>query len=103
MCSRTGVEQSKRFDGVAEAIAALSDKTLVLDGEIAIFDQAAPVAVRLAAPPSHLDVATPPIYIAFDVLYRNGQDLTELPLSARRIHPGARADLTEKRHKTTHG
>jgi ATP-dependent DNA ligase len=31
-------------------------------------------------------VATPPVYIAFDVVFRDGRDLARLPLSARRIH-----------------
>ena len=35
---RTGVNHAKRFPGVAAAIAALPVPTLVLDGEVAIFD-----------------------------------------------------------------
>jgi bifunctional non-homologous end joining protein LigD len=31
-------------------------------------------------------VATPPVYIAFDLMFRDGRDLASLPLSARRIH-----------------
>lgn len=36
LVSRTGVEHSKRFRGVAEAVGARPFTTLVLDGEIAI-------------------------------------------------------------------
>jgi ATP-dependent DNA ligase len=38
------------------------------------------------AEPDPAAVATPPIFIAFDVMYRDRQDLARLPLSARRIH-----------------
>jgi ATP-dependent DNA ligase len=31
-------------------------------------------------------LATPPILIVFDLMYRDRRDLTGLPLSARRIH-----------------
>jgi hypothetical protein len=71
-----GVEHSKRFRGVAEAIAALAEKTLVLDGEIAIFDQQ--LRSRSDWLRSTLDkLATPPVYIAFDMLYRAGKDETD--------------------------
>jgi bifunctional non-homologous end joining protein LigD len=39
LISRRGVEHSKRFRGIAEAVAALAFDNLVLDGEVAIFDQ----------------------------------------------------------------
>jgi bifunctional non-homologous end joining protein LigD len=71
LVSRTGVEHSKRFRGVAEAIGALPFDTLVLDGEVAIFDQQLRSRFDwLRGTPDEL--ATPPSYIAFDVLYRAG-------------------------------
>jgi bifunctional non-homologous end joining protein LigD len=82
--SRTGVEHSRRFRGVAEAIAALPFDTLVLDGEIAIFDQQLRSRFDwLRATPDEL--GTPPIYIAFDVLHRAGKDETDRPLQDRRV------------------
>ena len=39
LVSRTGVEHSKRFRGIAEAIAVLPDRILLLIGEITIFDE----------------------------------------------------------------
>jgi bifunctional non-homologous end joining protein LigD len=75
LVSRTGVEHSKRFRGVAEAVARLPFDTLALDGEVAIFDQQLRSRFDwLRATPAEL--ATPPIYIAFDVLYRDSSDLT---------------------------
>jgi bifunctional non-homologous end joining protein LigD len=82
--SQTGVEHSKRFRGVAEAVAALPFDTLVLDGEVAIFDQQLRSRFDwLRATPDEL--ATPPIYIAFDVLFRAGKDETDRPLQDRRV------------------
>jgi ATP-dependent DNA ligase len=37
--SRNGVDHAKRFHDVTAAIAALPVPTLVLDGEVAIFDR----------------------------------------------------------------
>jgi bifunctional non-homologous end joining protein LigD len=39
LVSRHGVDHTKRFSDVAAAIAKLSARTLVLDGEVAIYDQ----------------------------------------------------------------
>jgi bifunctional non-homologous end joining protein LigD len=76
LVSRTGVEHSKRFRGIAEAVATLPFDTLVLDGEVAIFDEQLRSCFHwLRATPDEL--LTPPIYIAFDVLHRAGQDVTE--------------------------
>jgi bifunctional non-homologous end joining protein LigD len=84
LVSRTGVEHSKRFRGVAEAIGALPFQTLVLDGEIAVFDQQ--LRSRFNWLRATLDeLATPPTYIAFDVLYRAGVDITDRPLQDRRV------------------
>jgi bifunctional non-homologous end joining protein LigD len=84
LVSRTGVDHSKRFRGVAEAIAGLPFSTIVLDGEIAIFDQQLRSRFDwLRGQPDEL--ATPPIFIAFDVLYRAGKDVTESPLRDRRV------------------
>jgi bifunctional non-homologous end joining protein LigD len=39
LLSRHGVDHTKRFADVAAAITKLSAHTLVLDGEVAIYDQ----------------------------------------------------------------
>ena len=56
----------------------------MLDGEIAIFDQQLRSGLdRLRGQPDEL--ATPPMYIAFDVLYRASGDISNWPLRDRRI------------------
>jgi bifunctional non-homologous end joining protein LigD len=84
LVSRTGVDHTKRFRDVAAAIADIPLATFVLDGEIAIFD--AQLRSRfdwLRGQPDEL--ATPPILVAFDVLYRAGEDVTLRPLQDRRV------------------
>jgi bifunctional non-homologous end joining protein LigD len=66
------------------AIQALEVPTLILDGEIAIFDQRLISRfewLRHRQPP---DVATPALFMAFDCLYRRSQDLRPRPLATRR-------------------
>jgi bifunctional non-homologous end joining protein LigD len=85
LLSRSDIDHAKRFRGVAAAIAALSDETLVLDGEVAIFDQALRSRFDLLRQSDPSIVSTPPIFIAFDVLYRAGQDLSQVALRDRRL------------------
>lgn len=39
LVSRNGVDHTRRFRGLAAAVAEPSARTLVLDGEVAIYDQ----------------------------------------------------------------
>jgi bifunctional non-homologous end joining protein LigD len=39
LVSRSGVDHTKRFPELAAAVTALPGRTLVLDGEVAIFDK----------------------------------------------------------------
>jgi ATP-dependent DNA ligase len=39
LVSRNGRDHTRRFAGIAEAVAALSARSLVIDGEVAIYDQ----------------------------------------------------------------
>jgi ATP-dependent DNA ligase len=47
--SRNGRNHTRRFADLAAAIAKLSARSLVLDGEIAIYDKQAPVPFQVAA------------------------------------------------------
>jgi hypothetical protein len=50
----------------------------VLDGEVAIFDQQLRSRFDwLRQGPAEEEVATPPMFIAFDVLYRRGHPIAE--------------------------
>jgi ATP-dependent DNA ligase len=55
----------------------------VLDGEVAIFDQQLRSRFWLREPDADA-VATPPMFIAFDLLRQDGRELTGRPLRDRR-------------------
>jgi len=84
LVSRQGIDHTRRYSDIVAAIRALEVPTLILDGEIAIFDQRLISRfewLRHRQPP---DVATPPLFMAFDCLYRRSQDLRPRPLATRR-------------------
>jgi bifunctional non-homologous end joining protein LigD len=84
LVSRHGVDHTRRFTDLAAAVAKLSARTLVLDGELAVFDQHLLSRFEWLRNPDPDVVATPPAYMAFDLLYRDGRDLTSRPLRDRR-------------------
>ena len=80
-----GVDHARRFRDIAAAISKLSARTLVLDGEVAIFDEQLRSRFDWLREPDPAAVASPPVYMAFDVLYRDGRDLSARPLAHRRV------------------
>jgi bifunctional non-homologous end joining protein LigD len=84
LISRTGIDHTRRYPHIVAAIRAISAPTLILDGEIAIYDQKLISRfewLRRRQPP---DVATPPLFMAFDCLHYRGQDLRLRRLATRR-------------------
>lgn len=79
LISRNGKDRTSKFPAIAEAVEKLAAKTLLLDGEVAVFDRAGI---------SHFQDlqrgASAPVYAVFDCLYRDGMDLRAHPLSERR-------------------
>ena len=86
LLSRNGIDHARRFREIVAAVAALSEPTIVLDGKLAIFDQAMRSRFELLRQSDPTIIATPPIYMGFDVLYRTGEDLSLFPLRERRKH-----------------
>jgi bifunctional non-homologous end joining protein LigD len=84
LISRTGIDHTKRFGNLAAAVAKLSARSLVLDGEVAIFDQQLRSRFDWLREPDPDAVATPPMFMVFDLLQRNGRELTGRPLRERR-------------------
>jgi bifunctional non-homologous end joining protein LigD len=85
LASRNGKDLTRRFPELAAAVAALKPPTLVLDGELAVFDRAllSPFEWIRARPKD--GAATPPTLIVFDCLYLRGKDLRPpRPLRVRR-------------------
>jgi ATP-dependent DNA ligase len=56
----------------------------VLDGEVAIYDQRLRSRFEWLREPDPKAVASPPLFIAFDLLYHDRRDLTAQPLHDRR-------------------
>jgi ATP-dependent DNA ligase len=79
------VDHARRFRDIAAAISKLSTRTLVLDGEVVIFDEQLRSRFDWLREPDRAAVAWPPVYMAFDLLYRDGRDSRARPLSHRRV------------------
>jgi len=84
LVSRAGKERSRRFAELAAAIRALPPTSLILDGEVAIFDDQLISRFEWFRKRPEDVASTPPIYMAFDCLYLEGRDLRPLPLRERR-------------------
>ena len=82
--SRNGLDHARRFPELAKAVADLDAPSIVLDGEVAIFDRQLISRFEwLWARPKH-EVTTPPMYMVFDLLELDGEDLRVRPLRERR-------------------
>jgi len=83
LVTRNDIDRSADFPGVVSALAKLPAPTLVLDGEVVIFDEAHVSRFTLL---QRRDGTGEPVYVAFDCLYARGQDLRRRPLGERREH-----------------
>jgi bifunctional non-homologous end joining protein LigD len=84
LISRNGRDLTRRFPGLAAAVSELAPPTLVLDGEIAVFDQQLVSRFEWLRGRPKDDTATPPLLMAFDCLYARRKDLRKRPLRVRR-------------------
>ena len=84
LISRNGKDLTRRFRELAAAVAALPARTLILDGEIAVFDGALLSRFEWLRERPKDETATPPMLIAFDCLYARRKDLRDRPLRIRR-------------------
>jgi bifunctional non-homologous end joining protein LigD len=84
LVSRSGRRHTRHFAGIAAAVSKLSARSLVLDGEVAIYDQQLRSRFDWLREPDADAVATPPVLMAFDLLHQDGRELTGRPLRERR-------------------
>jgi len=77
--SRNDRDDTSRFPEIAAAIGALRPATLLLDGEVVVFDRKRISHFQLLQQSKGKSV-----YAVFDCLYHDGKDLRRAPLSARR-------------------
>jgi bifunctional non-homologous end joining protein LigD len=79
LLSRNHKDNTDRFRNIADAIGRLRPATLLLDGEVVVFDRKRVSRFQLLQ-----QVSGEPRYAVFDCLFINGKDLRREPLSARR-------------------
>ncbi|MGO9995303.1 MAG: non-homologous end-joining DNA ligase [Steroidobacteraceae bacterium] len=79
LLSRNGKDRTDRFFRIAAAVAALHPQTLLLDGEVVVFDSKGVSRFQLLQ-----QGEGEPVYAVFDCLYHEGKDLRLEPLSVRR-------------------
>ncbi|HXU88778.1 MAG TPA: non-homologous end-joining DNA ligase [Methylomirabilota bacterium] len=80
LTTRNLIDRTAAFPHIASAIARLPAATLVLDGEIVIFDAAGVSRFQLFG----ADTPRKPVYVVFDLLFARGHDLRRRPLTERR-------------------
>ncbi|HYG64988.1 MAG TPA: RNA ligase family protein [Thermoanaerobaculia bacterium] len=84
LISRNMKDLTKQFEEVAEAVARLKAPTLILDGEIAVFDENLVSHLGYLRSSKEEKLLTPPVFVAFDCTYARGKDLLREPLRRRR-------------------
>ena len=79
LLSRNGKDRTDNFPRIVSAIQILRPVTLLLDGEVVVFDSKDVSRFQLLQ-----QGKGDPVYAIFDCLFREGKDLRKKPLSARR-------------------
>lgn len=79
LLSRNAHDRTEAFSTVAKAVATLPCSTLLLDGEMVVFDERGVSRFQLLQ-----NLKAQPQYAVFDCLYKNGLDLRTKPLTERR-------------------
>jgi bifunctional non-homologous end joining protein LigD len=84
LLTRKQLDWTHRFERIAEAIAALSAQTALLDGELVVEDEKGHSSFSLLQTDLKEGRKDRFVYWAFDLLYLDGRDFTEVPLIARK-------------------
>jgi DNA ligase D-like protein (predicted ligase) len=80
LVTRNLIDRTADFPDIAAAIAGLPSPTLLLDGEIVVFDAGGVSRFQLFG----ADTRRKPVYVVFDLLFARGHDLRGRPLVERR-------------------
>ncbi|HEX9945382.1 MAG TPA: RNA ligase family protein [Thermoanaerobaculia bacterium] len=84
LVSRNLKDLTAQFEEVAEAVARLRAPSLILDGEVAVFDERLVSHLGYLRASGEERLLTPPVLIAFDCLYARERELFREPLRRRR-------------------
>jgi bifunctional non-homologous end joining protein LigD len=79
LLSRNAKDHTSRYPQIVAAIEKLKPASLLLDGEVVVFDRKKVSRFQLLQ-----QSKGQPVFAVFDCLYLNGKDLRESPLSERR-------------------
>jgi len=91
--ARSGLRCERQYPELAVIPHQVAAAQAILDGEIAVLDPSGVARFHLIQPRiansdpnsvAHLSRSTPVVYFVFDLLYLDGYDLREVPLSQRR-------------------
>ena len=102
LISRNGIQHTKRFSELVQALDSLSADAFILDGEVAVYDRALISRFEWLRGRPKDEPATLPVYMVSDVLELGGKDLRKEPLRKRRklleeLVVGARMILPARR------
>lgn len=84
LISRSERDHTRRFPEIVAALARLKPKTLILDGEVAVFDEQLVSRFEWLRHLNHGDLATPSLFMEFDLLQLAEKDYRPEPLKVRR-------------------
>ncbi len=84
LLTRTGLDWTKKFPGIAEAAARLPARTAILDGEAVALLPDGRSSFQALQQSLHADPPGDTVYFAFDLLRLEGEDLRDRPLAERK-------------------
>ena len=84
MITRGGKNWTERFEGIAEAVAALGAGSAILDGEAAVVLSDGSTSFQALQNQLRLGKGSTLAYFVFDLLYLEGYDLKRVPLRLRK-------------------
>ena len=79
LMTRNAIDRTERYMSIAKAVARLKAATLLLDGEVVVFDKKKVSHFQMLQQGQGIQK-----YAVFDCLYLDGNDLRKRPLSERR-------------------
>src|SRR5678815_3941774 len=78
--SRAGLDYTNRYTVVSEALKKLK-RNCIIDGEVVAFDKEGHVSFDLV---QEANPQAPLAYYVFDILWKDGKDLMQIPLGERK-------------------
>jgi ATP-dependent DNA ligase len=77
--TRRGLDWTPRFKHIASAAGGLSCRAAIIDGEAVVQD-----ATGITGQDTLIAGGKSPVFVAFDLMHLDGEDLSDLPLTGRR-------------------